>query len=396
MRTLWTLFTLSLCLPGDWTTADVHAGSKRLTISTQVIARGEADTDYRQARTALFPGDSNSALTVMSQTTLKGSHGYRDVSFQISRDAGKTWSVPEVAPSLKRSRQPDGSDHAFSDIWVSAHPQTGTILLTGKIFTFENGVKENTLREHIGYAVFDPESKSFGPVRILQTPETGPAGLPIIAPNSGCHQPVILGNGEILLPFRYQTAVKPRQYTSSVARCRFDGKTLTFQEQGTEHTIPSKRGLYEPSLIAHQGRYYLTMRADDGAYVAASDDGLNFSAQVPWTFDDSSLLGSKNTQQHWFSLGDHLYLMYTRAGANNDDVFRQRAPLFFGQVNPETLQVIRSTEQTLLPNDGGLYGNSGVCPVSPNEVWITCADDGGKRKTDPNAGNEVFLVRLRK
>jgi hypothetical protein len=398
MKQNWKLLFLPLCVAiccNFLTVTNLIAGSNRLRISAQVIARGDANTDFRQARTAVFPAHPHSALTVMSQTTLQGSHGYRDVFFQTSHDLGQTWSAPTVAPSLKRSQQPDGSDHVFSDIWPTYHPQSGKVLLTGKIFTFEGGTKENTLREHIGYAVFDPETTTFGPVMILAVPEKDQDGRPIIAPNAGCHQPVIQNNGEILLPFRYQTAEKPRRYTSSVARCQFDGTHLTFVEQGTRHTIKTGRGLYEPSLIAHAGRYYFTMRADDGAYVAESDDGLNFSAHKPWTFDDGTLLGSKNTQQHWLTLGGKLYLLYTRAGANNDDVFRQRAPLFIAEVNPESLLVIRSTEQIVLPNDGGLYGNFGVCHVSLNEAWVTCADDGGKRKATPDTGNEVYLIRLK-
>ena len=43
---------------------------------------------------------------------------------------------------------------------------------------------------------------------------------------------------------------------------------------------------------------------------------------------DGQALGSYNTQQHWISHGDSLYLIYTRRGANNDHVFRNRAPIF--------------------------------------------------------------------
>ncbi len=71
-----------------------------------------------------------------------------------------------------------------------------------------------------------------------------------------------------------------------------------------------------------------------------------------------------------------LFLIYTREGAGNETVFRQRAPLFIAEVDPQRLSVLRSTEQIVLPNDGGLYGNSGICRFSESEAWITCADDG--------------------
>jgi hypothetical protein len=65
-----------------------------------------------------------------------------------------------------------------------------------------------------------------------------------------------------------------------VARCRFDGETLTYLEHGTELNIPRDRGLYEPSLTEFEGRYFLTLRADHSAYVTSSKDGLKFDSVV--------------------------------------------------------------------------------------------------------------------
>ncbi len=113
-------------------------------IQREVIARGNEQADWRQVRTAPLPGKPDSAITILSQTTPKGSHGYRDVFFQRTDDAGQNWTTPEAIPSLRRSRQPDGADHAFSDLWPLAHPPTRTVLITGKIFTFENGTTEST------------------------------------------------------------------------------------------------------------------------------------------------------------------------------------------------------------------------------------------------------------
>ena len=364
-------------------------------IERQVIARGDARDDWRQARPAPLPGRPGSAITTLSQTPPQGAHGYRDVFVQRTDDDGKSWSDPQLIPSLKRSRQSDGADHVFSDLWPTSHPRTGTVLITGKIFTFENGTTENTLREHTAYAVYHVDQDVVGPLRILELPKVDHEGKTLISPNAGCHQPVCLENGDLLLPVRYQKAAKPRHYTSCIMHCRFDGETLQYVRHGTEHTLHSGRGLYEPSLTEHRGRYFFTMRADDGAYVARSDDGLNFPPEQPWKFDDGTLLGSKNTQQHWLSIAGRLFLIYTREGAGNDTVFRHRAPLFIAEVDPDRLCVLRATEQTVLPNDGGLYGNSGVVKASNTEAWITCADDGGKRRTSPETGNEVFLVRLR-
>ena len=73
--------------------------------------------------------------------------------------------------------------------------------------------------------------------------------------------------------------------------------------------------------------------------------------------------GNYNTQQHWVSHSDALFLVYTRRGANNDHVTRHRAPLFIARIDPESLQVIRSSEQILVPEFGARLGNFGVTEI---------------------------------
>ncbi|MEC8305931.1 MAG: exo-alpha-sialidase, partial [Planctomycetota bacterium] len=94
----------------------------------------------------------------------------------------------------------------------------------------------------------------------------------------------------------------------------------------------------------------------------------------PWCFDDGTRLGNYNTQQHWISNNHGLYLIYTRKGADNDHVFRHRAPLFIARVDPERRVVERATERILVPERGARLGNFGVTQVSPNESWITVTE----------------------
>ena len=61
---------------------------------------------------------------------------------------------------------------------------------------------------------------------------------------------------------------------------------------------------------------------------------------------------------------DGLFLVYTRRGANNDHVIRNRAPLFIAQVDPERLCVIRATEKAIVPDRGASLGNFGVANIS--------------------------------
>ena len=131
------------------------------------------------------------------------------------------------------------------------------------------------------------------------------------------------------------------------------------------------RGFVEPSLAHVQGTYFLTLRNDAAAYVTTSSDGLHFQPVKKWTFDDGQDLGSYNTQAHWLAHSDGLFLTYTRRGANNDHIARNRAPIFVAQVDPEKLQVLRKTERALLPERGVMLGNFGATAITPDESWVT-------------------------
>ena len=50
------------------------------------------------------------------------------------------------------------------------------------------------------------------------------------------------------------------------------------------------------------------------------------------------------------------FLVYTRRGADNDHIMRNRAPLFMAQVDPVRMQVLRGTERVLIPERGALAG----------------------------------------
>ena len=365
-----------------------------LKFESRTAIDGSKEWDWWQARTAFVPGAEPLLITTMSETGRTGTHNFHDIYQSISRDDGRTWSPPAAIPSLKRTRQPDGYEVAPGDLWPTWHSKTGKVLVTGKTFNFEDGRKENRLREKVSYAVLDPKSGKWGPMRFLEVPDKDHSGKPIVAINAGCTQRVDLPNGDILLPVRYWRGAKKHNYTSVVARCSFDGESLIYKEHGTESTIPIGRGLYEPSLTRFGGDYFLTLRADQTAFVTRGNDGIHFEPIREWKFDDGKPLGSYNTQQHWVTVGSGLFLVYTRKGAGNDHIMRHRAPLFIGQVNPETLQVIRSTERILIPENHATLGNSGVCRVSDDESWVTCGEGLlrlGKRK---ELTNKVLFVKI--
>jgi hypothetical protein len=210
----------------------------------------------------------------------------------------------------------------------------------------------------------------------------------------GCSQWLIEPAGTVLVPVYFgKSAGVPAAVT--VVRCQFDGEKLTYQEHGTELELDVVRGLCEPSLARFRGRYYLTIRNDVKGYVTASDDGLHFAPIKPWTFDDGAELGSYNTQQHWLAHRDELFLAYTRRGANNDHIFRHRAPLFLAQVDPERLCVLRDTEQVLIPERGAQMGNFGAAPIDERESWVTVAEYISKGQPHPRgADGSVFVARV--
>ena len=349
--------------------------------------------DWWQARTAYLPTTPPMWLTTMSETGKARTHDFHDIYQSVSNDQGHTWSSPQLVPSLQRRSEQDGYQVSPGDLWPAWHAVTKTILATGKTFNFRDGKVEDHLRERVSYAVMRPRS-SWGSLQFLKLPKRDHAGYPIIAANAGCTQRYDLANGDVLLPIRYVRDPKIRNYTSTIAQCSFDGKQLKYKRHGSELNIPQGRGLYEPSLTAFDGNYFLTLRADHSGFVTRSKDGLNFGAIKEWKFDDGTPLGSYNTQQHWVTIGGGLFLVYTRRGADNDHIMRHRAPLFIGQVNPETLQVIRDTERILIQENHATLGNSGICRISNTESWITCGEGLlrlGKRK---GQNNQVICVKI--
>ena len=141
------------------------------------------------------------------------------------------------------------------------------------------------------------------------------------------------------------------------------------------------------------------MRNDDHGFISISDDGLEFGKPRKWTFDDGSDLGNYNTQQHWVSHSDGLFLVYTRRGANNDHVTRHRAPLFMARIDPESLRVIRSSEQILVPEFGARLGNFGVTEVSENETWVNVTEwmqaSPKETRTQERVGKDSDTLRAR-
>ena len=413
--------TVLICVVG-FQPLTVSAEGKRveLKISRSSIAQSERGWLWLQARTAYVPGEEQMCVTTISQTWNDKTHDYRDVYQTISRDGGVNWSPATAIPSLRLRKTSDGFEVVSTDLWTKWHARSRTILTTGNTFHFSGGMMEHHLKQQVAYAVMDPKTATWGPMQVLALPKTDHDNQRILAVGAGCSQRVDLPDGDILLPLRYLPAgslsgdetfdySNPNiVYKSIVARCGFDGRELTYKEHGSELTLskaesrklaerrgvpPNGRGLAEPSLAKFNGKYYLTLRSDHSAFVARGTDGIHFEPPREWTFDDGQWLGSYCTQQHWANIGGGLFLVYTRIAANNDHVFRHRAPLFIAQVDPDRLQLIRSTECVVFPENHAAMGNFGICPVSETESWVTVGEsiEISQRKGEEN---HVLLAKI--
>jgi len=367
------------------------------TIDQISIAEGGRDWYFMQCRGAAVPGDPPRVMVIAQKTFRTVTHDYRDL-FQIeTSDLGRTWTEPKRIESLHRVRRPDGFEVVIGDLTPQWHAKTGTVLGTGITFNFAGGKKQYRPRERVAYSVYDPKAGTWSGLNLMEMPPRDHQGEPLLEPGSSCCQWCELPDGDILLPLRYRRPGDKRAHTSTVALCGFDGKTLRYKRHGTELSLLRKRGLGEPSIAHFKGRFFVTLRNDDGGWVTRGTDGIHFEPIREWKFDDGKTLGSYNTQQHWVAHSDGLFLVYTRKGAGNDHIFRHRAPLFIARVDPEKLCVIRRTERVLVPENGACLGNFGVTEVSPSETWVTVGESLPRRSKRLKEGPRprVIIARIR-
>ncbi len=362
------------------------------------------------ARAGAIPGagEDGEPLVVMTlqKLQLSGSDIFYAINEMRSGDSGKTWTKPFEHESFARVpfefEEKKDLEITVCDFWPRWHEKSGKLLGTGHTVVYENNKVMHKRPRSTPYAIYDPETHTWSPWKTINLPDEAKFGNA----GAGCVQRFDLPNGDILLPI-YFAEIGAGRYSTTVLRCSFDGSEMRYLSHSNEMSVPIKRGLYEPSLTKLGDRLFLTMRNDEHGYVSVADIGekLQFSEPKKWTFDDGSDLGNYNTQQHWVMHPKHgLFLVYTRRGADNDHVFRHRAPLFIAKVDPEKLQIIRSTEQVLVPEKGARLGNFGVTEVTPNETWVTATEwmqAPGPNYSDPEpliargANNRIWVAKLK-
>jgi len=340
-------------------------------------------------RAAAIPG----GVMMTLQKHLKVSDYYSGLHFMTREGVDGPWTGPVLTPELDWFKQPDGVTLSVADVTPGWHEKSGKLIALGARVRYSPQGKqlEDVKRSHqTVYAVYDPKTQKWTPWRLLELPADDEFNFA----RNACAQWLVQPNGNLLVPLYISKSVKQR-FSTTVVECRFDGNELSFLKQGNVLRLEVARGLYEPSLTQFDGRYYLTLRNDEHGYVSVSDDGLQFAEPKPWTFDDGAELGSYNTQQHWLTHSEGLFLVYTRRGADNDHIVRHRAPLFMARVDPQKAVVLRASEKIVVPERGAEMGNFGASAINANESWVTVSEgmfmkDSAKR----GAEGATFVARI--
>jgi hypothetical protein len=343
-------------------------------------------------------GKNPRILVTMSTLDLSGSDVFKGRYYFYSDDFGLTWTNPKYIATLgTRYEMIEGQlcPIAAADMVPKWHKGSNTLLSIGKknIYSPEWVLQKPPKRPvYPVYTKYNPYRDDWNNWEGLKLPDE----TKFVNAVTGFHQRYDLPDGNILLPISINPPGSNQSVT--VANCSFDGVSMQFQSHGTVINYNDEtRGLSEPSLTFFNDEYFLTIRHDKMAFITKSKDGLNYAPIKSWTFDDGSDLGNYNTQQHWVTHSEGLFLVYTRRGANNDHIMRHRAPLFMAKVDPERLCVIRETEIILVPERGARLGNFGITDVSPYETWVTVAENmnkGPENMTQLGADGSIFIASI--
>jgi hypothetical protein len=339
-------------------------------------------------------------MALMTCQSITGSDVFGQVHYATSSDMGKTWCIPKPIKAFERHALSGqgwaGIEEGVCDVVPEYHRQTDTVLAVGHNVYYRDGVLTRPGEGRYSvYAVRDRDGK-WSERRTLRWDRSDTDGIY----TAGCAQRVTLANGDIVVPLSYGPLGRPDRAVTTVL-CRFDGTSLAIFESGNVLRLAMGRGLLEPSLAFLAGRFYMTIRAEDGhGYVSTSPDGLHWAEPLPWCWDDGEPLAMSTTQQRWLVHSDGLFLVYTRKAVENVNVMRWRAPLYVAQVDVRSLCLVRVSERVVLPllgdgvNDPGhvaRMGNFHTVNVSPAESWVTVGE------TLPAEGwhGDTLLARIR-
>jgi len=366
--------------------------------SETIFAGRNAGRTWFHPRACRVPGNQTHDKVLMTLQSIGGSDVFGPVHWTETDDVGTRWSKPAPIAGLGRSTIDDGYEEGTCDVVPEFHPPTGTVVAIGhNVYYKDNILARPQRRRHPVYVIRGTDGTWTAPARLEWD---DPRASNIYT--CGCSQRVTLDDGDLLVPFSFGSAERTHRSVTTV-RCSFDGQRIQIRDVGDTLDNSAGRGLLEPSLAKLDGRYYLTIRAEDErGYVAASDDGLKWEPQQAWAWDNGEPLTMSTTQQHWITHSDGLFLVYTRRDEQNQGLFRWRAPLFMAEVDRQSLRLVRASERVVLPliregadgnseKQAARMGNFHTVNVTPEESWVTVGE------TRPEAGwsGDTLLARIR-
>jgi len=123
----------------------------------------------------------------------------------------------------------------------------------------------------------------------------------------------------------------------------------------------STRGLIEPTLAElRDGRILMVMRGSNGGaadsrftlpsykwFAVSKDEGENWSAPGPWTFDDGQAFFSPSSMSALFRHSSGRCFWAGNLSEHNCQGNSPRWPLVIGEVDPQSLSLIRSSVLTV-------------------------------------------------
>lgn len=362
-----------------------------------VTKHWDGEFNWTQARVAAIPGRGKDGqprlIMTMQKWFVSHSDFYSGLYTMQSDDMGATWTGPKEQPALGWRQGDNNIIIGICDFTPGWHDKTGKLLALGHtVYYFEGGKLMKTRPRSTAYAVYDPETDEWSSWKRVEVPDDHK----FYNSGSGCGQWLVKPDGGLLVPVYFKARGDTTNcYTSTIFHCTFDGEEISYLHHGDELTLDEPRGVYEPSLSIFNDRYFLTLRNDNRAYVTVSDDAIHWQPIKPWTFENGLEIGSYNTQQHWATHNDGLFLVYTRRGANNDHVPRSRAPLFMAHVDPDRLLVQKETERIIIPERGVMMGNFGISRINDEETWVTVGENMyPPENLHLGADGSVFAARI--
>ena len=346
-------------------------------------------TCYVHARAATL---SDGRLLITTQKlNVTGTDDFEGLEVLVASDGGAVLTPPERDQAFGRRVLCPRVECAECDATPMRLKASDKILAVGHLaFYKDRHAPTHSFVNRGFYAVYDEKNARFLPTK----PFSLSLGEEYLHGAPGCVQFYEREDGRLFIPFTIKKE-SSSLYEVIVFQFDFDGENLIEVAKSNVLSYPVARGAYEPSIIFCDGKFILTVRNDTVGLYSTSIDGEHFSPLSPWCFDDGEVLENYNTQQHFLTLDGNVYLVYTRKGANNDHVFRHRAPLFFAKIDTEHNCLIRKSEQIAVPERGARLGNFGVTNVSPDLAYLTVTEWMQPRGCEKyGSDNALFIVKF--